>query len=105
MTNHKPHDAVAGLSEVLQAALGEELRLANYQVGQRRSYDPGGPEFEPVLFFDRAEVELTLSVTKSAQGGVQVWVVNGEGSRSSERTMRLKIDLNGPEGGGYGVGA
>jgi len=47
---------------------------------------------------------MALSVTKSAQGGVQVWVVNGEESRSSERTMRLKIDLNGPQGGEYEVG-
>lgn len=37
MTDHKPHDAVAGLSEVLQA-LGDELRAANCAVGQRRLY-------------------------------------------------------------------
>lgn len=105
MTNNKPHDAVAGLSEVLQA-LGDELRAANHQVGQRRLYmsEDGEQQWEPVLFFDRAEVELTLSVTKSAEGGVRVWVLSGEGARSSERTIRLKIDLNGPQGGEYEVG-
>lgn len=104
MTNDKPHNAVAGLSEVLQA-LGDELRTANRQVGERRTYTvEGSQEVEPVLFFDRAEVELTVTATKSADGGVNVWVLSGEGARSSERTIRLKIDLNGPNGGEYGVG-
>jgi hypothetical protein len=105
MTNDKPHHAIAGLSELLQA-LGDELRTANQQVGERRLYDMEGKDrFEPVLFFDHAEVELNLTATKSAEGGVKVWVLSGKGVRSSERTIRLKIDLNGPHGGQYGVGA
>lgn len=104
MTNNKPQDAVAGLSEVL-LALGDELRRANAQVGERKIYmGEETPEFEPVLFFDHAEVELTVTATKSAEGGVQVWVLSGDHSRSDERTMRLKIDLNGPQGGEYEVG-
>lgn len=105
MTNDKPHHAVAGLSELLQA-LGDELRTANREVGERRLYDVGGHDrVEPVLFFDHAEVELTLTATKSAEGGVKVWVLSGKGARSSERTIRLKIYLNGSQGGPYGVGA
>lgn len=104
MTNERPHYAVAGLSEVLKA-LGDELRTANQQVGERRIYmGEGSEEVEPVLFFDHAEVELTVTVTKSAEGGVKVWVLSGEGARSSERTIRLKIDLNGPNGGEFQVG-
>lgn len=103
MKNNKPQDAVAGLSEVL-LALGEELRKANWQVGERPTYMNEGPKTEPILFFDHAEVELTVTATKSLEGGVQVWVLSGDRSRGDERTMRLKIDLNGPAGRELGVG-
>ena len=76
------------------------------RLGNAASYDMEGKDrFEPVLFFDHAEVELNLTATKSAEGGVKVWVLSGKGARSSERTIRLKIYLNGPQGGPYGVGA
>ena len=105
MKHNKPEDAVAGLTEVL-LALGEQLREANHSIGRQRVYgtDEEGWQYEPVLFFDRAEVELTLTATRSVDGGVQVWVLSGDGSRSDERTMRLKIDLNGPQGREYEVG-
>lgn len=105
MTEHKPDNVVAGLSEVL-LALGDELRAANHEVGQRRTYlgEGDAPEFEPVLFFDQAEVELTATVTNSVEGGVKVWVVAGGGSRSDQRVIRLTIQLNGPAGRELGVG-
>uniref|UniRef100_UPI003450DB27 trypco2 family protein n=1 Tax=Tessaracoccus sp. TaxID=1971211 RepID=UPI003450DB27 len=82
----KPDDAVAGLSEVL-LALGDQLRQANHEVGIRRVYTAeDDPEFEPVLFFDHAEVELTVTATTSLEGGVKMWVLAGEGSRSNQRT-------------------
>ena len=56
---NKPDNAVAGLSETL-LALGDELRAANLEVGKRRQYTGTDTyEWEPVLLFDSAEVELT----------------------------------------------
>lgn len=92
--NVAPSGAVTGLAEVL-LALGEELRKANFQVGEF-SYSVGEDEEirEPILFLGGATVELTVTVAASASGGVKVWVVNTEGSADYERSGKITVQLN-----------
>lgn len=89
-----PAGAVTGLSDVL-LALGEELRKANYKVGEY-SYDDGSGEQakQPVLFFSGATVELAVNASVSATGGVKVWVVNTEGGGNYERSGKITVHLN-----------
>lgn len=100
-----PSGAVAGLSDIL-LALGEELRKANYQVGQYTlpsDEEDGEAAAEPILFLAGATVELAVAVTASGSGGVHVWVVNAEGSTSYERSGKITVQLN-TGGASPGVG-
>jgi hypothetical protein len=98
-----PGGAVAGLSEIL-LALGEELRKANHKVGEMPLYAESGEEStEPILFLGGATVELAVSVTASASGGVKVWVVNTEGTAGYERSGKITVHLN-TDGSQIGVG-
>jgi hypothetical protein len=56
-----PSGAVAGLSDIL-LALGDELRKANYKVGEYSILSESGEEIkEPILFLADATVELAVS--------------------------------------------
>ncbi len=92
----KPDNAVAGLAEVLEA-LGEELRKANRVIGER-SWGPDPGSREPVLMFNGATVRMTTAVTRSARGGMDVWVLSGAGSTETATTVDIEIFMNGPEG-------
>lgn len=89
-----PAGVVAGLSDVL-LALGEELRKANYKVGEY-SYDDGsgGEVKQPVLFFSGATVELAVNTSVSATGGVKVWVINAEGGGNYDRSGKITVHIN-----------
>lgn len=91
--NKAPSGAVTGLAEVL-LALGEELRKANFQVGES-SYLVGEDGVrEPILFLGGATVELTVTAAVSASGGVKVWVVNTEAGADYERSGKITVQLN-----------
>ena len=90
-----PQGAVAGLAEIL-GALGDELRVANRKIGERRY---GDEAVEPILLFDHATVEFETVVTTSGQGGVRFWVLSGNVQHAQERTVKITVDLNGPQGG------
>lgn len=100
-----PRGAVAGLSEIL-ISLGDELRKANHQVGEQPNHGPAGsgPPTRPVLFLQSATVELAVSVSADASGGVRVWVVNAEGSATYERSGKITVYLNTGEESNLGVG-
>ena len=73
------------MSDIL-LALGDELRKANYKVGEHSILSESGEEIkDPILFLADATVELAVSVTASGTGGVKVWVINAEGSAGYER--------------------
>ncbi len=96
-----PQNAVAGLSEVL-LALGEELRKANRKVGERPAYIEGGKP-EPILFLQGASVELAITVSANASGGVNVWVVKADAGGSYERSGKITVHLStGDENPGVG---
>lgn len=82
------------MSEIL-LALGEELRKANYKVGECTFPTESGEEIkEPILFLADATVELAVTVTTSGTGGVKVWVINAEGSAGYERSGKITVHLN-----------
>lgn len=89
-----PSAAVTGLAEVL-LALGEELRRANFQVGEY-AYSAGDDDLvrQPILFLGGATVELAVTASVSASGGVKVWVVNTEGNADYERSGKITVQLN-----------
>ena len=99
-----PARAVAGLSEIL-LALGDELRAANREVGEHTWRDETGQNIrEPILFLNGASVELAVTVTASASGGVKVWVVNTEAGVDYERSGKITVQLNtGSEPFGVGM--
>lgn len=90
-----PRGAVAGLSEIL-LAIGDELRAANHHVGEQPNYGAaaGEPPRRPVLFLQGATVELAVSVSADASGGVRVWVLNADASTAYERSGKITIHLN-----------
>lgn len=88
-----PTGAVAGLSDIL-LALGDELRKANFQIGEYSFSDEGEERREPILFLAGATVELTVTASVSASGGVKVWVINTEAGADYERAGKVTVQLN-----------
>lgn len=90
---------VAGLSEVL-LALGAEIRKANSEaallgLADNPAQDVGDPDRDyPVLFLEGASVELSIKTTRSVDGGVDVWVVSGQGHAESEYSGKITVHLN-----------
>lgn len=89
-----PAGAVAGLAEIL-LALGEELRKANIQIGERKAYwDKKNKSKEPILFLRGAEVELAVTSSISASGGVKIWVINAGAGAEYARSGKITVHLN-----------
>lgn len=89
-----PPGAVGGLAEIL-GALGDELREANRQIGERKWMD----QVEPVLLFDQATVELSATATITGSGGLKFWVLSGGVDHANQKSIRITVHLNGPDGG------
>lgn len=92
--NEAPSGAVAGLADIL-LALGDELRRANFKIGEYSvEGEDGEVAKEPILFLAGATVELAVTASVSALGGVKVWVVNAEGGADYERSGKITVQLN-----------
>lgn len=92
--NEAPSGAVAGLADIL-LALGDELRKANFKIGEYSVEGEDGEEAkEPILFLAGATVELAVTASVSGSGGVRVWVVNTEGGADYERSGKITVQLN-----------
>ena len=99
----QPNDVVADLSAVLRA-LSDELRESNHKIGERVLLDGEGESIEPILFFDHAEIELNLVASRAADGKVGFWVLQAGAGATETNSIRLTLQVNGPEGASFGVG-
>ena len=73
-------------------------RIPHVAVESRGRGDGGwaspSPIREPILFLNGASVELAVSITTSATGGVKVWVINAKGGADYERSGKITVQLN-----------
>jgi uncharacterized protein (DUF736 family) len=70
----------------LISALGAEIREA-----QRRANETGQPK--PVFYLGECSVELGLTWEKTAEGGLEFWVVKLGGGVTKQDTTTISITL------------